>query len=211
MNHKDKIPNRYKLYHIASTGFRFLAVPCLLFYSVIGFLVILIEKEVEADAFFMAFGNALLIIAPFAIVYRICKRRREKVDAVVSNLRATGQFSPSYEARTFWDTSYMGLDTHNGTILYILIWPGGKYMDVIGFGSRDFLKTEFDPSCSILTCNTKLVSFPVIAVKTKSFVQDLIYTMTSRHYEYAEGFFNLVKDKRKELEKLAGIPIPEVH
>ncbi|EDS6807084.1 plasmid IncI1-type surface exclusion protein ExcA [Salmonella enterica subsp. enterica serovar Legon] len=151
----------------------------------------------------------LLLAMNFVGFSCLRRNRRKTIDAIVANIKATGQFVPGYEVRSDWDIKYMGIDTHNGTILYIGIRLDKDYIDVIGFDARGFLQTQYEGY--ELTCHTKLVSSPVISIKTKKITQDLIYMMTSRHYDHSAGFFNLVKDKRKELEKLAGTPIPEAH
>lgn len=150
-----------------------------------------------------------LLAMNFVGFSHIRRNRRKKINTIVDNIKTTGQYAPSFEIRSDWDTKYMGIDTHNGTILYIGICLDKDYIDVIGFEARGFLQTQYEGY--ELVCHTKLISSPVISIKTKKYTQDLIYTMTSRHYKYATEFFNLVKDKRKELEKLAGIPISEVH
>jgi len=207
----SRYPKWWLLYATARGVFFRLGVLPLIIMGFLFSLPIFMDSEVRIDFYIYEFGCWFLLIAPFAVNYLIAKKRKQKIQSVLSEIRATGYFSPTKDSEgwLFWKSTYIGFDYNKGTIVYIRIYPG-NVMDVIGFDAYSLTRTEVEGSK--LRLYTKFASLPMIPIDTfaASSIADHIHGMNNKGYSYHFNFPEIVKQKRVKLETLAGMPVPEL-
>lgn len=208
----DRFPKWWLLYVGARGLFlRFGVIILVLFTPLFTYFIFESPYEVKADGYLIVFGCWFMLIVPFSVNYIIAKRRKAQIMQVLDVIKDTGYFKPNRdsEAWLFWKNTYIGFDYHQGTIVYIRIYPN-KVMDVIGFDAYGIVRTEVE-GCQ-LRIFTKYASLPMIPVDTggASSIANHIFGMNNKGYSYNFNFQNVIKSKRSELERLAGMPIPEL-
>lgn len=207
----DRFPKWWLLYvGVRGLFLRFGVISLILLCS-LGTLYVLNGRWVTTDDVLIVIGLWVLLITPFVVNYIIAKRRKAQIMQVLDVIKATGYFNPNKdsEAWLFWKNTYIGFDYHQGTIVYIRIYPN-KVMDVIGFDAYGIVRTEVE-GCQ-LRIFTKYASLPMIPVETgaASTISNHIFAMNNKGYNYTFDFQNVIKSKRGELQHLAGMPIPEL-
>lgn len=207
----DRFPKWWLFYVVARGLFLRFGVISFLIVGVLGTWGIIDGNWVTADDYLYTFGCWFLLIAPFVVNYIIAKKRKAQILKVLDVIKATGCFKPSKdsEAWLFWQNTYVGFDYHQGTIMYIRVYPG-NVMDVIGFDAYGIVRTEVEGSK--LRMYTKYASLPMIPIDTgaASSIADHIFGMSNKGYHYRFNFQQVIKDKRRELENIVGIPVPEL-
>lgn len=200
----ERFPRWWFFYIIGKALFYVVGIISLIFYGT-AFLTI----AESTDEYIVGIGCWILLGLPFAVNYCIAKRRKIKINDVLEKVKQAGHFNPSQgsEYFLFWQSTYLGFDFQNGTLLYVRIYPG-NVMDVIGFDAYSVVKTEVDGSK--LSMYTKLASLPMIPVKTgaASSIANHLHAMNHKGYKYDFDFHGAVNKKRQELEKLTGLPVP---
>lgn len=207
----NRFPKWWLTYVVVRGLFLRFGVISLILLCSIGTLYVLKGRWVTNDDFVIVIGCWFLLITPFAINYIIAKRRKVQIMQVLDVIKSTGHFKPNNlsEAWLFWKNTYIGFDYHQGTIVYIRIYPG-KVMDVIGFDAYGIVRTEVEGSQ--LRIFTRYASLPMIPIDTggASSIANHIYGMNNKGYHYNFNFQNVIKAKRGELEHLTGMPVPEL-
>lgn len=207
----DRFPKWWLAYIVVRGLFLRFGVISLILLCSLGTLYVLNGRWVTTDDALIVIVFWILLIAPFVVNYIIAKRRKAQIVQVLDVIKSTGYFKPNRdsEAWLFWKNTYIGFDYHQGTIVYIRIYPG-KVMDVIGFDAYGIVRTEVE-SCQ-LRIFTKYASLPMIPVDTgaASSIANHIYGMNNKGYSYNFNFQNVIKSKRSEIERIAGMPVPEL-
>ncbi len=207
----DRFPKWWLFYVVARGLFLRFGVVSLLLIGIIGSLSLFDGQWITIDDYVFTYGCWFLLITPFVVNYIIAKKRKAQIMQVLDVIKATGYFNPirDSEAWLFWKNTYIGFDYHQGTIVYIRIYPN-KVMDVIGFDAYGIVRTEVE-GCQ-LRIFTKYASLPMIPVDTgaASSIANHIFGMNNKGYNYSFNFQNVIKSKRSELERIAGMPVPEL-
>ncbi|PYZ20425.1 hypothetical protein DNK77_28610 [Enterobacter cloacae complex sp.] len=205
-NMVDRYPKWWFFYLVAKSLFYVAGILSLIFYG-----IVYITVANSYDEYIIGFGCWVLLVAPFAVNYFIAKKRKQKIQSALAEIKATGHFNPTKESEAwfFWKNTYLGFDYHKGTIVYIRIYPG-NVMDVIGFDAYSLTRTEVEGSK--LRLYTKLASLPMIPIDTyaASNLANHIHAMNNKGYSYNFNFPEIVKQKRQKLESLAGMPVPDL-
>jgi hypothetical protein len=100
---------------------------------------------------------------------------------------------------------YLGIDTTNGTLLYIRLIRRGV-VDIIGLTLSDLTRRRVEGK-STLRLYTRFTDLPCITVKT-AYAQhffDVIGAMESRQYALPEPFGKYVEGKIKDVEQEFGV------
>lgn len=207
----ERYPKWWFLYLVSKSLFYVVGILSLIFYGAMYTLVVLMNEYSGYSDYLISIGCWILLIAPFTFNYFIATKRKEKIKSVLDEIKATGHFNPTKESEAwfFWKNTYLGLDYHKGTIVYIRIYPG-NVMDVIGFDAYSLTRTEVEGSK--LRLYTKLASLPMIPIDTyaASNLANHIHAMNNKGYSYNFNFPEIVKQKRQKLESLAGMPVPDL-
>ena len=208
----DRFPKWWLIYVVARGLFlRFGVITLIIFTPLFTYFVFESPYTVKVDGYLIVFVCWFLLIVPFLVNYVIAKSRKAQITQVLDVIKSTGYFKPNRdsEAWLFWKNTYIGFDYHQGTIVYIRIYPG-KVMDVLGFDAYGIVRTEVEGSQ--LRIFTKYASLPMIPVETgaASTISNHIFAMNNKGYNYTFDFQNVIKSKRGELQHLAGMPIPEL-
>lgn len=191
----DRYPKWWFFYLVAKSLFYVAGILSLIFYG-----IVYITVANSYDEYIIGFGCWVLLVAPFAVNYFIAKKRKQKIQSALVEIKATGHFNPTKESEAwfFWKNTYLGFDYHKGTIVYIRIYPG-NVMDVIGFDAYSLTRTEVEGSK--LRLYTKLASLPMIPIDTyaASNLANHIHAMNNKGYSYNFNFPEIVKQKRQKL------------
>lgn len=206
---KDRFPKWWIIYSVARSLFLKFGIVSLTLIFLLCMLPIVFDDYVRTEAYLYALLSAIFLLAPFAINYMIAKQRKRKIQAVLDTIKSSGLFNPinSSEGWLFWKSTYIGFDFQKGTFLYVRIYPG-NVMDVIGFDAYSLVRTEVEDSK--LRLYTRLTSLPMIPIDTgsASSIANHLHAMNNKGYKYDFDFHDVVNQKRLELEKLTGIPVP---
>ncbi|ENZ9711591.1 plasmid IncI1-type surface exclusion protein ExcA [Salmonella bongori] len=162
-------------------------------------------------------GWGLAIIPPalyFYLGYKKQKRRGGMVKSIVQYIKNQNSklFAPeeAYEYKSI-PSLYFGIDVKKGTMLYVRFYPNNT-MDIIGMNIHNFTRTVVTKNH--LEIYTKYVDMPMIefSIGTDSAraLANTMHAMAERSYDYPVDFPRMIQEKRKEWEKVAGIPVAEV-
>lgn len=207
----NRYPRWWFFYLMAKALFYVAGILSLIFYGVVFTTAALTNDYSTYSEYVIGFGCWVLLFAPFILNYSIAKKRKQKIQSVLTEISATGHFNPTKDSEgwLFWKSTYIGFDYNQGTIVYIRIYPG-NVMDVIGFDAYSLTHTEVEGSK--LRLYTKFASLPMIPIDTyaASNLADHIHGMNNKGYSYSFNFPEIVKQKRVKLETLAGMPVPDL-
>lgn len=208
---KDRFPTWWPFYYSIRKLYLIAGIPFFLLCSLMGFCFI---SEGGMKVYLYAYGGAAAAIVPVLWRRHAAKKRRATMQEVLDAVKATGCFSPEpgYEARSFWQSMYFGIDTRKGTMLYIRIYPGGV-IDVIGFDIHNFTRTVVEGNR--LSIYSKYVTLPCIVLDifkgSATAIANCMHSMAERGYEYNFNFPAFIQDKRMEWEKISKLPVPEIY
>jgi len=151
------------------------------------------------------------VLVPVAVfVYGIFSRRR-LLKSITASLRDSDYFNPdaTYEMYHEGDGKYLGIDTHNGTILYVHKIRNGA-VDVVALTMGDWINREVEGN--MLRLYTKLPQLPRIEFSTPWAQRwfDTLGAMEHKHYSTAQPFARYVGNKLETLERDHHIQIPRV-
>lgn len=153
------------LWVFARFVYYFLALPCLFFFAASSFIIYSNNEPGGHDpamtAFFVLVWLAVLIPLGARRYFKIS--RRSKLQKMVSMLTRADRFSPQkqHEVLDAGRGKYLGIDTKNGTILYIHMVKKGV-IDVIGLDMQSWTNRELEGSA--LRVYTSMPDVPVLSV-----------------------------------------------
>ncbi|MGJ3289470.1 plasmid IncI1-type surface exclusion protein ExcA [Klebsiella sp. PL-2018] len=208
---KERFPKWWIWYFAARRLYFIAGIPLALFYSLIGFCF-LDDRTIEV--YIYAYGGLAAAILPILWRRHAAKKRQVTLQSVVNAVKASGYFNPAegYEAGSFWQSMYFGIDTRKGTMLYVRIYPGGV-MDVIGFDIHNFTRTVVD--ANKLTVYSKYVTLPCIVMEffkgSASSIANCMHAMAEKGFNYDVNFPALIQNKRQEWENISKLPVPKIH
>ena len=207
----ERFPKWWFFYLIAKSLFYVAGILSLVFYWIAFLTVALTHPDPTFSTWVIAIGCWVLLFAPFVINRCIATKRKQKIQTVIEKVKQTGYFNPAQngEYYLFWQSTYFGFDFRQGTILYIRIYPG-NVMDVIGLDAYSLVRTEVDGNK--LSLYTRFSTLPMIPLKTgaASSIANHLHAMSHKGYRYSFDFNDVLKKKYHEMEKLTGVPVPEL-
>ncbi|MFS7253173.1 plasmid IncI1-type surface exclusion protein ExcA [Rahnella rivi] len=143
----------------------FLALPCLVFFAVASLVIYSGHgpggRDPSMFAFFVLVWLAVLV--PLGVRRYFKMSRRSKLLKMVTMLSRPDRFSPQKQHQVLdaGRGKYLGIDTKNGTILYIHMVKKGL-IDVIGLDMQSWTNRELEGSA--LRLYTKMPDVPVLSV-----------------------------------------------
>lgn len=211
---KERFPSWWIWYFAARKIYFIAGIPFALIYSTVGFVTLFFSSYDGVDSYIYAYGGLAAAILPVLWRRHAAKKRQATLRQVVDAVKATGHFAPDagYEAGSFWQSMYFGIDTRKGTMLYARIYPGGV-MDVIGFDIHNFTRTVVD--ANTLTVYSKYVTLPAIPMAffkgSAKAIANCMHAMAEKGFNYDVNFPALIQSKRQEWENISKLPVPEIH
>ncbi|WP_164886596.1 plasmid IncI1-type surface exclusion protein ExcA [Pantoea ananatis] len=181
-----------KLWTLVKFVYYFLALPCLIFFAAVSFLIYLGKQPGGHDdpnmaGFFVLVWIALTVHLAFHRYSKVTRRRQLK--KMVALLTSDERFSPlkQHQVMDAGQGKYLGIDTRSGNILYVHMVKKG-IVDVIGLTMRDWTERELEGST--LRINTKMPDVPVLSINAHPTVsKELFNTLGAMsHNSYAESF-----------------------
>ncbi|WP_044424064.1 plasmid IncI1-type surface exclusion protein ExcA [Pseudomonas savastanoi] len=194
-------------------AYMLLAFPFLLFIGVVTFFMALGytgAEKVETIEFSMLIWAAVLI--PTGIfIYGVLSRRRllKRVTRVIKSPQFFNP-DPTNEIYHEGDGKYLGIDTQNGTILYVHRIRKGQ-VDVVALTMDDWTNREVEGK-GILRLYTKHPDIPRIEIGTPlaQLWYDTLGAMEHKQYSTPRPFSMYVAEHIEKLERDNNIHIPKV-
>ncbi|QIE99945.1 plasmid IncI1-type surface exclusion protein ExcA (plasmid) [Pantoea stewartii] len=179
------------LWSLTRVLYYFLGLPCLLFLALASLVGIFGNTMVRADGgyyFFSALLWAAIIIPLGYRRFSIVSRRRQ-LKKMVALLTSDERFSPQKQHQVLdaGRSKYLGIDTKNGTMLYIHMVKKG-FVDVIGLTMDDWSDSEQEGST--LRIKTKNPDVPELSINAHQIVTRELFNALSAmsHNSYSEPF-----------------------
>ena len=193
-------------------GYMLLAFPCLLFIGVAMLFIVNSghsRGRVPGDIAGTILIWAAILIPLGIFIYGVLSRRRllKQVTKAIKDPRFFDP-EPSNEIYHEGDGKYLGIDTKNGTILYVHRIRKGQ-LDVLALTMGDWTNREVEGN-SILRLYTKLPDLPRIQIGTPLAQQwyDTLGAMEYKQYSTPQPFARYVDDRLGALERDLSVYIP---
>ncbi len=199
--------------HIAKALYLFIALPFLLIVGTLALLVLPGSSpgRETADGLKLIAMFWTPIIIPMTYFFIEYRGRRRLIKRVVSTIKNQDVFLPQegFEFCLPQRGTYFGIDTRNGTILYIQQIRKGQ-LDVVGLDMNDWTHREVEGTK--LRLYTKLVELPRIEIPTLNAERwyDTLGAMEHRRYSKAMPFSQYVSQHVDALERDNKIHIPKL-
>lgn len=199
--------------HIAKALYLFIALPFLLIVGTLSLLVMpgSTPGRETIDGLKLVAMFWIPIIIPMTYFYMEYRSRRRLLKRVVSTLKDQNVFFPQegFEFSLPQRGTYFGIDTRNGTILYIQQIRKGQ-LDVVGLDMKDWTQREVEGTK--LRLYTKLVELPRIEIPTLNAERwyDTLGAMEHRRYSTPVPFSQYVSQHVEALERDNKIHIPKL-
>ncbi len=200
-------------FQVVKITYRLIALPFLLFMGTMSLLV-LPSAEPGQDTY-----DSLALVAMFWIpviiplmMFIVSFRGRSKLlKSITRALKSKELFLPD-EAFEFFlvnDGKYLGIDTRNGTILYIHIIRKG-HVDVVGLTMGDWTNRELEGNK--LRLYTKFPELPCIEISTPWAQRwyDTMGAMEYKRFDTPKPFGQHVNEHVEALERVNNICIPKL-
>lgn len=168
------------------------------------------EAKIDGLPLFALLVWSAVLIPLLVFVYRLFSRRR-LLRSITATLRDPVFFDPdaSYEAYHDGEGKYLGIDIHNGTLLYVHKIRDGE-VDVVAMNVSDWVEREIDGQT--LTIFTKMPELPRIDIVTPWAQRffDTLGAMAIKHRGSSNAFSSHVFHKMEQLEREYDIQIPRL-
>lgn len=179
-------------------------------YTVCGFPIVLLIGSVMAfdtqDKIASEVGWIYLTIGVFFPIFfwfRGVRSRRNRLKKIVRILKSQPYFSPVDEYHEVVNGSgvYFGIDTRNGTMLYVRLIRKGV-VDILGLTLGDLTRREVEGK-SKLRLYTRFTDLPCIEVRTAYGQRyfDMIGAMECKSYRTPLPFAEYVNDHIMDIER----------
>ena len=194
----------------------FLALPCLVFFAVASLVIYSGHgpggRDPSMFAFFVLVWLAVLV--PLGVRRYFKMSRRSKLLKMVTMLSRPDRFSPQKQHQVLdaGRGKYLGIDTKNGTILYIHMVKKGV-IDVIGLDMQSWTNRELEGSA--LRLYTRMPDVPVLSVYAHwAKAKELFDTLGAMdHNSYGNGFTDswpvYVAQQSRFVEYEHGVVVPQ--
>ncbi|MBT2375540.1 plasmid IncI1-type surface exclusion protein ExcA [Pseudomonas fluorescens] len=159
---------------------------------------------------FSAFVWALILV-PVVKRIRGTSNRHRFLKSITNSLRDPEYFNPgeSFEVYNRVEGKYLGIDTKNGTILYVHRIREGQ-VDVVGLTMDHWINREVEGVK--LRLYTKLLELPRIEIATPWAQHwfDTLGAMEFKSYNTPQSFAQYVRDRLEALEREHNVQIPRM-
>lgn len=192
--------------------YMFTGFPCALLISLISVFMTpsLIREGAYSTVFFFAI-IWLAAIVPVALIFSRARRGRKLTNSIVSSVRSKSVFWPDQadELHSPAAGKYFGIDTKNGTFLYINRIRKGQ-VDVVGLTMGDWTSRELEGSK--LRLYTKFPEMPCIEISTPWAKRwyDTLGAMEYKRFHSTKPFSQYVSEHFEALERENNIHIPKL-
>jgi hypothetical protein len=197
---------------VVRTLYMLFALPFLLFLGVVTLFMALSysgSEKIETAQFSILMWSAALI--PLTIFFYGMWSRLRLLSNITSSIRDADLFSPAegleyYQQR---EGKYLGIDTKNGTILYVHRIRKGE-VDVVGLSVDDWTRREVEGNT--LRLYTKFPDLPCIEISTPwaKLWYDTLGAMEHRRSGASQYFPQYVREQAEVLEQELQIHIPHL-
>lgn len=202
---------------LIKTFYYALALPCLL---ILGVITLIISSSDSFHYKLYSTDYVLLTLLWLAILIPLSVRqygkysRRHKLQKTVSMLTRADRFNPEKQHQVLdaGHGKYLGIDTKNGTILYIHMVKKGL-IDVIGLDMQSWTNRELEGSA--LRLYTKMPDVPVLSVYAHPIVAkrlfDTLGAMDQNSYgkPFTDSWPVYVAQQSRFVEYEHGVVVPQ--
>lgn len=168
------------------------------------------EAHIDGLPLFALLVWAAVLIPVGKFVHGLFSRRR-LLKSITASLRHPEYFNPdeAYEVYHEGDGKYLGIDVHNGTILYVHKIRTGT-VDVVALTMDDWINREVEGN--MLRLYTKFPQLPRIEISTPWAQRwfDTLGAMEYKHRGSSRSFASYVSHELEKLEREHHIQIPRV-
>lgn len=166
------------------------------------------EAKIDGLPLFALLVWSAVLIPAGLFFYRLINRRR-LLRNIIASLRQRDYFDPdsSHEVYHDGDGKYLGIDIHNGTILYVNKIRNGA-VDVVAMNMSDWVSSEVEGQT--LRIFTKLPELPRIEIVTPwaQRFYDVLGVLAIKHRGSSLPFSSYVFRQLERLERELDIQIP---
>ena len=195
---------------IVKIFYMLIAFPCAVLVSVPSLFMApsLIEQQAYSTLFFFAVIWLGVLIPVVIFIYGVLSRRR-LLKKITAALRDSAYFNPDEICEMYHegDGKYLGIDTKNGTILYVHKIRKGQ-VDVVPLTMEDWTNREVEGK-SMFRLYTKLPDLPRIEIATPWAQRwyDTLGAMEHKQYNTPQPFCLFVRDRLDALEREHNVQI----
>lgn len=193
--------------------YMFIAFPCAVIVTIPSIFMApsLIGRQAYSTLFFFSM-IWLGVLIPIAIFVHGVLSRRGLLKRVTKAIKASQFFDPdpSNEIYHEGDGKYLGIDTKNGTILYVHRIRKGQ-VDVVGMTMEDWTNREVEGK-GIFRLYTKFPDLPRIEIGTPWAQRwyDTLGAMEHKQYTNTQAFKQHVHHRLEALERDLNVQIPRL-
>ncbi|MBN4174427.1 hypothetical protein GSU75_01632 [Pseudomonas savastanoi pv. phaseolicola] len=200
---------------IVKIFYMFIAFPCAVFVTIPSLFMApsLIDRQAYSTLFFFAVIWLGVLIPMGIFIYGVLSRRRllKRVTRVIKSPQFFNP-DPTHEIYHEGDGKYLGIDTQNGTILYVHRIRKGQ-VDVVALTMDDWTNREVEGK-GILRLYTKHPDLPRIEIGTPlaQLWYDTLGAMEHKQKQYStpQPFNRYVHDRLEALERDLNVQIPRL-
>lgn len=163
------------------------------------------------DMLILLFLLWLPVLVPLGLHIFGFRSRSKLLKGIVHSIKEKNAFWPEEGSEFYFVNAgkYMGIDSRNGTILYVHRIRKGQ-VDVVGLTMGDWTNRELEGN--VLRLYTKYPDLPCIEIKTPWARRwyDTLGAMEYKRYSMSKPFAEYVRDHVTPLEREHQIHIPQV-
>jgi hypothetical protein len=200
-------------FQIAKTLYLVIALP---FFLITGLMSLLVlpgsapgQETRDSLALIVMFWTPVVI--PLMLFFMTSRTRGKLLKSVLRTLKLPDIFWPAEDCEFFiWNSGkYLGIDSKNGTILYINRIRKGQ-ADVVGLTMGDWTSRELEGKT--LRVYTKFPELPCIEIQTPWAQRwyDMLGAMEYKRYNMSKPFAQHVSEHLDTLERENNIHIPKL-
>ncbi|EGH98735.1 MULTISPECIES: plasmid IncI1-type surface exclusion protein ExcA [Pseudomonas syringae group] len=198
---------------IVKIFYMFIAFPCAVFVTIPSLFMApsLIDRQAYSTLFFFAVIWLGVLIPVGVFIYGVLSRRR-LLKQITTTIKASQFFEPDAANEIYHegDGKYLGIDTQNGTILYVHRIRKGQ-VDVVALTMDDWTNREVEGN-RMLRLYTKFPDLPRIEIATPWAQRwyDTLGAMEHKQYSTPQPFNRYVHDRLEALERDLNVQIPRL-
>ncbi|WP_117149677.1 plasmid IncI1-type surface exclusion protein ExcA [Pseudomonas coronafaciens] len=199
---------------IVKIFYMFIAFPCAVLVTIPSVFMApsLIDRQAYSTLFFFAV-IWLGVLIPVGVFISGVLSRRGLLKRITTAIKASQFFDPDAANEVYHegDGKYLGIDTQNGTILYVHMIRKGQ-VDVIGMTMDDWINREVEGN--MFRLYTKFPDLPRIEIATPLAQRwyDTLGAMEHKQKQYStpQPFNHYVHDRLEALERDLNVQIPRL-
>lgn len=201
------------LFHIVKTLYLVLGVPFFLITGLLSLVALAGSSpgKQTSDSWNLVAMFWTPIIIPLILFVMTSRTRGKLVKGILHTLKSREVFWPAEDCEfLIWNSGkYLGIDSQNGTILYVNRIRKGQ-VDVVGLTMGDWTRRELEGKK--LRIYTKLPQLPCIEISTPWAQRwyDMLGAMEYQRYTTPKPFGQYVSEHVEALERENNIHIPKL-